>query len=205
MQEPLLGRVGGQLQRTLVGDSGVAGPVERAEQFGAGGVEQVIVVQVAGQGVELGEGGGGAGDVAQGDRPVQAGHRRWSQVQQHVVEHDDLGPVGVLPPLGLRVAGDDRRLQLVRAGPTQRGGAGDEPPGVGDRRMVPSAAVLVWQLDEIARRGVAGGGAGPVQADKASRPITSGSVGISWCSRAARNSASSVRSRPGSLRSVVGQ
>ncbi len=51
-----------------------------------------------------------------GTPQVQAGDRGGRQVQQHAVQQHDLLPVGVLPALGLGVAGDDRGLQLVGAG-----------------------------------------------------------------------------------------
>jgi hypothetical protein len=58
-------------------------------------------------------------------------------VQQHVVQQHDLLPVGVTEAPGLGVAGDDRGLELVGAGPLPPGGASEQPDGVRDRLAVP--------------------------------------------------------------------
>lgn len=50
------------------------------EELGAGGVVEVVGVELAGQGVELGEGGARPRGVVQGDGPVEAGDRRRRQI-----------------------------------------------------------------------------------------------------------------------------
>src|SRR2546429_2421506 len=55
-QDRLLGRIFGQLQRPLVGDARLVRPAEAAEQFGLGGVVEVVAVERICQVVELGEG-----------------------------------------------------------------------------------------------------------------------------------------------------
>ena len=69
------GWVGGQGEGAFVGRSRLIALSEGAEEFGTGGVEQVVVVQVVGEGVHFAQCGGRPGEVAQGDRAVQPGHR----------------------------------------------------------------------------------------------------------------------------------
>jgi ABC-2 type transport system permease protein len=64
------------------------------------------------------------------------------------------------------VAGDDRGLELVRPGSSERGGAGDEPAGSGNGLVVPSGAVLALKLDDLVVVVESGGGPGPVQPDE---------------------------------------
>jgi hypothetical protein len=70
VREGPFGRVAGEGERALVGDPGLAGATEIAQRLRAGGVEQVVARQRAGQGIELGQCHGRAGDLAQRDRPV---------------------------------------------------------------------------------------------------------------------------------------
>jgi hypothetical protein len=113
VREGPFGRVAGEAERALVGDPGLAGATEIAQRLRAGGVEQVVARQRAGQGIELGQCHGRAGDLAQRDRPVQADHWGGQQGVQRVIEQQDLRPIGSLPGLRLGVAGHDRCLQLV--------------------------------------------------------------------------------------------
>jgi hypothetical protein len=59
LEECLLGRVGGELQRTLVGAPGLVGIPERAEELGAGGVVERVPVKRLADGRQLREGGAG--------------------------------------------------------------------------------------------------------------------------------------------------
>jgi hypothetical protein len=68
------------------------------------------------------------------------------------------------------VTGDDGRLELVRPGPLEGGGAGDQPAGVGDALVVPPGPVLIGQLDELAVLVEPGRRPGPVQPDQGQQP-----------------------------------
>lgn len=91
VREGPFGRVAGEAERALVGDPGLAGATEIAQRLRAGGVEQVVARQRAGQGIELGQCHGRAGDLAQRDRPVQADHWGGQQGVQRVIEQQDRG------------------------------------------------------------------------------------------------------------------
>ncbi len=127
-------------------------------------------VQRPGQRVELGHRRPRTLGVPQRDRPVQPGHRRRSEVQEHVVEQHDLLPVGVLPALGLGMAGDDRRLQLVRPGPVLPGRPGQQAGRLGDGCPVPPRPVLFSQQDQAVLVVEAGGDPRPVQLDQREQP-----------------------------------
>jgi hypothetical protein len=100
-------------------------------------VVQVVFVEDAGQVCQLSHGGLRPRRVAHGDGPVESGDRRGREVQQHVVQQDDLLPVGVLPALGLGVTRDDRGLKLVRAGAMPPGGASEQAGRFRDSRPIP--------------------------------------------------------------------
>src|SRR6266571_5911206 len=76
-----------------------------------------LMVERVAKSIDLGEGGLWPGGVAQCDGPMETGERRRRQVEEHVVEQDDLFPVGVCPIGGLGMASDDGGLQLIRAEP----------------------------------------------------------------------------------------
>jgi hypothetical protein len=80
-----LGGVGGQLQRTAVGDTGLVRLAQLAQQVGTDGVVEVIAVQRPGESLQFGHRGPRPGRIPQGDRPMQPGDRRRREVQQHVV------------------------------------------------------------------------------------------------------------------------
>src|SRR5436305_1600220 len=86
---------------------------------------------------------------------------------QHVEQHDDLRPVGVLPALSLRVACHDRGLQLVLAGPAQPCGAAEQLDARVDFRAVPSRAVLICEQYQLTLAVEPGGGPRPAQASTA--------------------------------------
>jgi hypothetical protein len=132
--------------RALVGRAGFVWAAEPAEHFGAGGVVEVVAVERPGQGVELGEGGLGSGGIAQRNgAAVQASDRQGSQHEQHVVEEQDLLPVGLRPGLGFSVAGHDGGLELVRARSLLSGGPSEQLGCALDRRVVPPGSLLVLQ------------------------------------------------------------
>ena len=93
---------------------------------------EMILAQVYVQINGLDQCGVRSGHIAQGNRPVQAGDGRGRQVQQHVVEQQDLLPVGVIPVGSLCVTGNDGGLELVRAGSVLLGRALEEADRVFD-------------------------------------------------------------------------
>jgi hypothetical protein len=82
----LLCGVVGEVEGSAVGCVGLALLAEVAEEFGAGGVVEVVAVECFGEGVEFGEGWAGAEYVAEGDGAVEADERGRVKVQQHVLE-----------------------------------------------------------------------------------------------------------------------
>ena len=115
------GRLAGQggLPR-LDGEVAAAQP---EQLLGTAGVPQVQTLQ-AGDGVHRRQPGGRAGELADGDGPVEPDDGGVLHPQQRVVERDDVGPVGLLQAGCLGVAGGDGRLQLEPAG--------GEPAGIGN-------------------------------------------------------------------------
>ncbi len=87
-------------------------------------------------------------------------------MKQHVVQDHDLLPVGVLPTLGFGMAGNDRGLQLIRAGPPKPGGAGQYARRPGDCFPVPQGPVLMRQQNEVIVDVEPGRRAGTVQPDE---------------------------------------
>jgi len=71
-------------------------------------------------------------DHRDGDEPVEGDHRSGRDALQHVVEPEDLPPVGVLEAGRLVVDGGDRRLQLVGADSVHRDRRLHEDPGPAD-------------------------------------------------------------------------
>src|SRR3982075_3946190 len=90
LEQGLLGGVGGELEGPFVSDTGLIWVAKPAEEFGAGGGVEVVVIELVGEGLEFVEGGLWPGGVAQDDGPVQPRDRRRGQVQEHVVEQPDL-------------------------------------------------------------------------------------------------------------------
>ena len=127
---------------------------------------------------------------------MEPGDGRRREVKQHVVQEHDLLPVGVLPAFGFGVAGDDRRLQLVRTGALLFGGAGQLPESP-LRSLSLSHSDRSWCCSSTRRPSRSKRAAARARCSRisASRPATSGSVGISPCSKDASHSASSTRSR----------
>jgi len=126
-------------------------PAEAAQQVRAGRREQVIAGQRpgAGQGVHEGESRRRPVGHAHGDGPVQLDHGRRRELAELGVQPGDQPPVGVSGPRGGRVAGGDRRLQLVRPGVAGFGGGLEDLTALVDLRAVPSRAVLVLQGHQV--------------------------------------------------------
>ena len=98
---------------------------ERGEQLGAGGVEEVVAVQLVREVVDPGQRQPGllVAELGQGDGHVEQHDRRGVVPLEQLVERDDLQPVGLLPRRAGGVAGGDGGLQLVAAGGVERGAA----------------------------------------------------------------------------------
>jgi hypothetical protein len=141
----LLGRVGGQVEGTTIRGAGLVGMAQLTQHLGAAGVVQVVVTEALGEVIQLGHRRARPRGVAHRNGPMEPGDRGRRQVQEHVVQQHDLLPVGVLETLGLRVAGHDRGLKLVRAGALPPGGPGEQPDRVRDSPAVPQRPVLVPQ------------------------------------------------------------
>ena len=112
---------------------------------------------------------------ADGDRPVQLDDRRRRQVAEHHVQRGDALPVGRLHRVGLRVAGGDLGLHLVRA----RRSA--ECPGldqgvqpVPDEQPVPPPPVLVGEQHRLAGRVGAGADPRGLQFHQRDQPVRLG-------------------------------
>ena len=119
---------------------------EAAKEIGAGGVVVPVLVEPGDRLDQL----EAALDVAgerDGDGVVEPGDGRAVEPEQRLVGGGERRRVR---PLG--VAGRDRRLQLVGAGPPQRLGPLEHPQALVDRAGVPEAAVLVGEQHELALR-----------------------------------------------------
>ena len=68
---------------------------------------------------------------------------------EKIVEPDDLRPVRIFGPRRLTMQGRDRRLQRERTGPAAKRLL-DERQRLGDLLLVPAAAILLFEKDEIA-------------------------------------------------------
>ena len=107
--------------------------------------------------------------------------------QQHVVEPDDLRPVGRGGGRRLGVHRRDRRLQRVGAEAPRRQRPLDERRALGDLLAVPQRAVLVVEQDELARPATCARRAATRAAASArAGPIASGSGSSSTSSRPSR-------------------
>src|SRR5215510_4755326 len=113
-------------------------------------MQQVIVVEVS----IIGE------RVNERERALRSLHHRYrhSPVQRHdgrgiealemIVEANDLGPVRIFGPRRLTVHGRDRRLQREWTNPAAKR-LFDQWRRLGDLLLIPSAAILLLQEDEI--------------------------------------------------------
>ena len=117
LQEPTLGGLARQLKGAFVGGPRRLGEAAPALHLGARGVGQVITVEAALPEHRLDSRQPGLGPVAhaEGGCAVQGHHRRGVAAEQHIVERDDLGPVGLAGGRCLGVNRRDGRLQDVRS------------------------------------------------------------------------------------------
>src|SRR5262245_14406293 len=152
LEEPALGVIGNQRQRLRVALRCLRAGPEATQQVGAGGMEQVVTVDLAGGGQRIDERQRRPRTVHHGDRrrAVQGLDGRRLHAVEEVVEPDDLGPVGVFGSRGPTMNGGNRRLQRERTGTaTQR--LLDERQRLGDLLPIPEAAILILEEHEIAR------------------------------------------------------
>ena len=115
--------------------------VEANEQLGAGGVEQVIGVEV--EGVDDGERRRRTFDLGEGDRAVERDDGVRGDREELVVELENLAPVGCGCGRGVAVDGVDRGLDLVRTGLVALEAAPHDRLAFGDEVAIPTGAVLV--------------------------------------------------------------
>ncbi len=178
------------------GEAGGGRVAELSQQFGAGGVQQVIVGEPLGELIDLGQGGVRAGDMAEGDGVIQPDHRRPVVQQQHVIEGHDLQPVGVRPGRRARMAAGDGGLQLEPTRPAQRRGGGQIPVGPADRHLVPRDAILILQQDQLLLVVERAAVRDQRKVNRESNPQASGWSGRARATSSASQIASSVISRP---------
>jgi hypothetical protein len=117
--------------------------VETAEELAARGVVEVVAVER--QPFHQLKAALGPFGHRHGDGPVQLHDGRRCVTLELGVEEGDLRPVG----LRLGVERGDRRLQLVRAWPSQRECAVERGLSRRDLVFVPEPAVLVLEQDEL--------------------------------------------------------
>ena len=178
-EEAPFGEVGGQLDGAVVG-GGRAAPAGTGEEIGAGGVVRLVVLERGHvERVEGVEAGGGAPQLADGDGPVEGGHRVGAQGEELVVEGDDLGPVGGRGAGGVGVDGGDGGLDLERTGLVAAQAARTRVwPSVMSGR---SQRVRSWSARRIIdpSGAVRAGRRASVSSVRARRPTASGSSGMS--------------------------
>ena len=124
----------------------------------AGRVEVQVAAELVGQRIHGGEAGTRAGDLGDGDGPVEGDDRRWRHGEELVVQRQHLGPVGVHRGGCIAVHGVDRRLDLVRPRCVASQTGAHEVLALGDQSAIPQAAVLVGQQHQ---RAVGGDTSGP--------------------------------------------
>ena len=118
-----------------------------------------IVEQVATRDNPVNQREPAGGAVAHGDRgrAIQFHHRRRVEPQHHVVESDDLRPVGRGRRGRFRVHRSDRRLQRIRTGTARLQRALHEREPLRHERTIPLRAILVVEQHHVAVRRLPGG------------------------------------------------
>src|SRR5262249_11146762 len=173
------GGVAGEHQGLVVGEAGLAGAVELAQVFRAGGGQVVVAGQLrlGGEGVEGGQPGGGPAGLAEGDGAVKGHDGGGPDRGELVVEGQDLHPVGGFEAGRGGVGGGDgghQRVAGVGAGGQRPAGGGG---GFADRAVGPRVAVLVRQQNELAARAGAGVPPGVGEQDEGEQPGHAGVAG----------------------------
>ena len=114
-------------------------------------MQQVVALELAGLGQRVDERESRARSLHHRHRrrAVERHDRRGLHPLEQLVEAHDLRPVGVLGARRLTVQRRDRRLQRERARALTQTFL-DEGQRLRDQRLVPAAAVLIFQQDEVA-------------------------------------------------------
>ena len=102
------------------------------------------------EGSEQREPGARAVDAGEGDRAVECDDGARSDALQHLVQGEDLRPVGRRIRRRLVVHGRDRGLHLIRTDRPGAQGALDQGDALGDLAGIPERAVLLGERDELA-------------------------------------------------------
>jgi hypothetical protein len=142
------GLVLGEGQRGVVGRPRLLGPAQSAEQVGAGRVPGVVAVER--EPVHLGQRHRRAVELGHDDRAVERDDGGGRDGVQLGVERGDLVPVRVG---GCGCVGVDRvdgREQLVLPGPSDDQALTHQVVALGDEVVVPAAAVLLLEGDQLA-------------------------------------------------------
>src|SRR5579875_382990 len=87
-----------------------------------------------------------------GSRSIELYHRRWGQTAQHVVETDDLAPIGCGQAGSLGMECRDGGLNRVGAEAARRESSLDESKTFFDQAEIPTGSILIFKEDEIAFR-----------------------------------------------------
>ena len=150
--EAALGRGWLEVQGGLVSAGGLGGTAKPAEQVSAGEMKlrPAAKLGMAADGIQDDEARGRPFRHGDRDGPVRLHHRRGLVAEQFPVQRRDFPPVGLCRRTAGGVAGGDRRVQLVRAGPACPQGAYQQLLTLADHRGIPLAAVLVGQQHQFA-------------------------------------------------------
>ena len=188
LEKPPLRLLPREREGALVRGAGVRRSPEPPAQLRARGVRETVVQQIAAleDGVDERQTRRRAVAHRHRDRAVQLDHRGGVRSRQHVVEADDLRPVGRGGGRRLGVHRRDRRLNRVRADPPRRQRPLHEPRALRDLIPVPQRAVLIVEQDQLARRRRARRAPRFVQQHQRQQPSASGSGSSSTSSRPRR-------------------
>jgi hypothetical protein len=165
LEESAFGLLFGVFQGAAIGIFGVGGSAEATEEFGACGMGEVIVGQIAAgeDGVDEIEAGLWAIAHGDGDGAIELDDRRGFDAREKIVEGDDLVPVCRARAGSVGVNGGDGGLDRVGIEAAGGEGALDEIFSFGNLMAIPERAILIFQEDQISFAGGSGEAAGIVQ------------------------------------------
>ena len=148
-EKPPFRLVADKLERLLIAACRRRVGPAAAQQIGPRGMEQVIVFEIAGQGVDQREAGLGALHHRDGYGPIERHNRGRLHPLEQIVQADDLCPVGVFGPSRPAMLGREGCLQGERPYlATQR--FIDQRQRLGNLIVVPPAPILFVEKDQIA-------------------------------------------------------
>ena len=84
------------------------------------------------------------------DRVIERDDRIVGHALEHLVQREDLRPVGILGARRLVVDGGDRRLQLILANATLRQRRAGERHAFGDGSPIPQRSILLVERNQLA-------------------------------------------------------